>query len=71
MNDIKWIHELVLGALLSNIVIFFSFLRFAWSIIKGVEAFKHRHRLMWLNYCKQNKIHPGRDYDRANDDSGA
>lgn len=73
MGDFKWIHELIFGALVGNILLGLSFLKFMFKIYKQYDAHMHRHRILWLEHCKKYKLYPGKEfeYDRANQDSTA
>ena len=72
MHDINWLHELILGALTGNIVILIGIIKLGIKWYKNYDTFVHRHRLMWLHYCRIHKIKPGREfYDRADEDTSA
>lgn len=70
MNDYRWIHELIFGALVGNLVIAGGLVKFFWKLYKQFDSFRYRHKLIWLDYCKRYKIKPGREfYDRASEDT--
>lgn len=63
MSAVSWLHELVLGALLGNVVILISTIKFILKLYRNYDDFWHRHRLMWQYYCKQTGRKPGRLFD--------
>jgi hypothetical protein len=65
--DYRWLHELVFGALLGNLLLGLSFLRFAFKVYKQAAEYKERHRLMWVEYCKKHHRIPGREFNVRSD----
>lgn len=63
MNDFRWLHELIFGALLGNIILGLSFVKLLYRVYKQYDAFMYRHRLLWLDYCKRNNMMPGREFN--------
>ena len=73
MSDFKWLHELIFGALLANIIIITRAFGFIARLYKQYDDFWRRHSLMWMDYCKRHNIKTGREFnDRtAEDESSA
>lgn len=67
MNDFKFIHELVFGALLGNMILAIGAVRAAYKGIKWFDSYKRRHNMMWIEYCRRNKIKLGRDFYDGSD----
>lgn len=69
--EISWLHELILGALAGNIAIGLGLIKLIYRAYKQYDAFIHRHRLMWEDYCKRFKLKPGREFDDRSDQDSA
>lgn len=61
MGDFKWLHELVFGALVGNILLGLGFIKILYKAYRTYDTHMHQHKLMYTDYMYREQLRKDRE----------
>jgi hypothetical protein len=52
----KYIHEIIFGTLLSNILLLGAIIKFCWKLYAGYSLQVRQHHILWREYVKKHRL---------------